>query len=39
MRGGNVKTLIGGIIGCKDKTSSWHSNEFSDGNNIGSTVL
>ena len=22
------KRLVGGIIGCKDKTSSWHSNGF-----------
>ena len=27
---------LGGIIGCKDKTSSWHVNGFSDGSNIGS---
>ena len=36
----NLKRL-GGIIGCKDKTSSWHLNEFRDGtcsSNIGSTV-
>ena len=35
VRGKNVK---GGIIGCKDKTSSWHLNGFPDGSNIGSTV-
>ena len=29
---------LGGIIGCKDKTSSWHLNGFPDGSNIGSTV-
>ena len=29
---------FGGIKGCKYKTSSWHSNGFPDGNNIGSTV-
>ena len=35
----NVKTLRGGIIGCKDKTSSWHLNGFpSGGSNVGSTV-
>ena len=27
---------LGGIIGCKYKTSSWHSNGFPDGSNIGS---
>ena len=31
--------LVGRIIGCKDKTSSWHLNGFLDGSNIGSTVL
>ena len=35
--GGDVKTL-GGIEGCKYKTSSWHLNGFPDGNYIGSTV-
>ena len=30
------KRLLGGIIGCKDKTSSW-LNGFPDGSNIGST--
>ena len=25
------KRLLGGIIGCKDKTSSWHLNGFPDG--------
>ena len=29
---------LGGIKGCKYKTSSWHINGFPDGNNIGSTV-
>ena len=29
---------LGGIIGCKYKPSSWHSNGFPDGSNIGSTV-
>ena len=28
---------LGGIIGCKDKTSSWYLNGFPDGNNLGST--
>ena len=27
---------LGGIIGCKYKTSSWHLNGFPDGINIGS---
>ena len=35
--GGNAKRL-GGIKGCKYKTSSWHINGFPDGINIGSTV-
>ena len=29
---------LGGIIGCKYKTSSWHLNGFPYGSNIGSTV-
>ena len=29
---------LGGIIVCKDKTSSWHLNGFPYGGNIGSTV-
>ena len=29
---------LGGIIGCQDKTSSWHSNGFPDGSNVGSTL-
>ena len=29
---------LGGIIGCKYKTSSWHLNGLPDGSNIGSTV-
>ena len=37
VRGGVLKRL-GGIKGCKYKTSSWHLNGFPDGNNIGSTV-
>ena len=37
-RGKHVKTLRGGVIGCKDKISSCHLNGFPDGNNIGSTV-
>ena len=26
---------LGGIRGCKDKTSSWHLNGFPDGSNFG----
>ena len=37
VRGENVKTFRGGIIGCKDKTSSWHLNGSPDGSDIGST--
>ena len=29
---------LGGIISCKDKTSSWHLNRFPDGSNIGSII-
>ena len=29
---------LGGIIGCKNKTSSWHLIGLPDGSNIGSTV-
>ena len=29
---------LGGIIGCKYKTSSWHLIGFPNGSNIGSTV-
>ena len=30
--------LLGGIIGCKNKTSSWNLNGFLDGSSTGSTV-
>ena len=30
---------VGEIIGCKDKTSSWHLNRFPDRSNIGSTTV
>ena len=33
-----MSKCLGGIIGCKLKTSSWHLNEFPDGSNIGSRV-
>ena len=36
--GGKMSKRLGGIIGCKDRTSSWHLNEFPNGSNIGSTV-
>ena len=39
VQGNNCQTKrLGGIIGCKDKISSWHLNGFADGSNIGSTV-
>ena len=36
--GGEMSKRLGGIIGCNDKTSSWHLNGSPDGRNIGSTV-
>ena len=39
LRGGEMSKRLGGIKGCKYKTSSWHLNRFPDGNNIGSTVV
>ena len=38
VRGEKMSKRLGGIKGWKYKTSSWHSNGFPDGNNIGSTV-
>ena len=38
VRWGKMSKRLGGIKGCKYKTSSWHLNGFPDGNNIGSTV-
>ena len=39
VRGGEMsKRLVGGIKGCKYKTSSWHLNGFPNANNIGSAV-
>ena len=35
---GKMSKRLGGIIGCKYKTSSWHLNGFPNGSNIGSTV-
>ena len=37
--GGKMSTCLGGIKGCKYKTSSWHSNRFPDADNIGSILL
>ena len=36
--GEKMSKRLGGIKGCKYKTSSWHSNRFPDADNIGSTV-
>ena len=36
--GEKMSKRLGGIIGCKDKTSSWCLNGFPDRSNIGSTV-
>ena len=38
VRGGNMSKRLGEVIGCKDKTSLWHSIGYLDGSNIGSTV-
>ena len=38
MGGEMSKRFLGGIKGCKYKTSSWHLNRFPDADNIGSTV-
>ena len=37
VRGKKMSKRLGGIIGCKNKTSSWHLNGFPVGSNIGST--
>ena len=37
-RGENMSKRLGGVKGCKYKTSPWHLNGFPDGNNIGPTV-
>ena len=36
--GGKMSKRLGGIKGCKYKTSSWQLNRFSDADNIRSTV-
>ena len=33
-----MSKLLGGIIGCKDKPSSWHLHGFPNGSYMGSTV-
>ena len=38
VRGGKMSKCLSGIIGCKDKTSSWHLIGFPNGSNIGSRV-
>ena len=35
---GKMSKRLGGIKGCKYKTTSWHLNRFPDADNIGSTV-
>ena len=39
VRGEKISKRLGGIKGCKYKTSSWHLNGFPDGNNIGSSTV
>ena len=36
--GKKMSKRLGGIKGCKYKTSSWHLNRFPDADNIGSTL-
>ena len=36
--GEKMSKRLGGIKGCKYKTSPWHLNRFPDADNIGSTV-
>ena len=38
VRRGKMSKRLGGIKGCKYKTSSWHLNGFPYGGTIGSTV-
>ena len=38
LMGEKMSKRLGGIKGCKYKTSSWHLNRFPDADNIGSTV-
>ena len=37
-RGGKCQKRLGGIKGCRDKTTSWHLIGFPDGSKIGLTV-
>ena len=37
-QGRKMSKLLGRIIGCKDKTPTWHLIGFPDGSNIASTV-
>ena len=39
VRGKKLSKHLGGIIGCKYKTSSWHLNGFPDGSNRSTVVL
>ena len=40
VRGGEMSKRLGGIKGCKFKTSSWHINGFpDDGNNIEQPIM
>ena len=36
--GGKMSKRLGGIVGCKYETSSWHLDEFPDGSNIEATI-
>ena len=38
VKGKKMSKRLGGIKGCKYKTSPWNLNGFPDGNNIGPTV-
>ena len=38
VREGEMSKRLGGIVDCKDKTSSWHLIGFPNGGNIESTV-
>ena len=39
VRGREISKHLGGIKGCKYKTSSWHLNGLPDANTIGSELL
>ena len=38
LSGKKMSKRLGGVIGCKDKNSSWHLIRFPNGSNIGSTA-